>query len=285
MFPLHFRQYLTELFRVLLASVMLFGSLSATVLAKTDTALWRMADDQNKATIDHSAWNAFLKTYLVTDHADGINRVRYAEVSEPDRRQLQRYIASLANIDPREFARKEQMAYWINLYNAITIELILKNYPVESITSLGEKFFAFGPWDDPMITVAGETLTLNDIEHQILRPIWQDPRIHYAVNCASIGCPNLNSEAFTGENLETLLDQGARAYVGHPRGLRFEAADEIVVSKIYDWFVEDFGDSESGVLKHLADYADENLAEKLRRFRGDIDYEYDWSLNGANTGS
>lgn len=126
---------------------------------------------------------------------------RYAEVTKEDKTLLNDYLDQLSKLDPREFNRQEQYAYWVNLYNALTVKLILDNYPVASITKLGG-LFSFGPWDEKVFTVAGQTLTLNDIEHRILRPIWKDPRTHYAVNCASLGCPNLQSQAFTAQNTE-----------------------------------------------------------------------------------
>ena len=118
------------------------------------------------------------------------------------------------------------------------------------------------------------------MEHRILRPIWKDPRVHYAVNCASIGCPNLQDRAYTSKNTEVLLEKGAREYINHPRGAAFEGK-KLVLSDIYDWFQEDFGGSDQGVLRHLRRYAAPDLAGKLESFSGRIDYQYDWSLNEA----
>ena len=118
----------------------------------------------------------------------------------------------------------------------------------------------------------------DDIEHRILRPLWREPRTHYAINCASIGCPNLMREAFTAGNTEALLDAGARAYVNHPRGVTV-AGDNLVVSSIYDWFQVDFGGSDKGVIRHLRQYAEPALEARLQRFDSIDDDEYDWSLN------
>ena len=151
-------------------------------------------------------------------------------------------------------------------------------YPVDSIREIHEGWLDIGPWDDVHALVAGRELTLNDIEHRILRPIWRDERIHYAVNCASLGCPNLAPKAYASSTLEEQLEQGAMDYVNHPRGAAFADGD-LVVSSIYDWYQEDFGDSEAAVIEHLMEYADEELAVRLRGFGGGLDYEYDWSLN------
>jgi len=140
--------------------------------------------------------------------------------------------------------------------------------------------FSDGPWERKLLDVAGEQLSLNDIEHRILRPIWKDPRIHYAVNCASIGCPNLAAEPYRGATVEAQLDDAARAYVNHPRGVMIDG-DRLVVSKIYTWFADDFGGGEKSVIVHLKRYALPELTAQLNRFEAINGYEYDWGLNGA----
>ncbi len=240
---------------------------------------WDHSDASNPAVIDHRPWQGLLDRYLDTRHASGVYRFAYAAVRNADRQTLRAYLAALQALDPRRYSRPEQEAYWINLYNALTVDLVLRHYPVESIRDIGGGWLTRGPWDDPVATVAGRELTLNDIEHGILRPIWRDPRIHYAVNCASIGCPNLAGRAYTRDNLEELLEQGARGYINHPRGARWQDG-RLTASSIYDWYQEDFGGTEKGVVDHLLRYARPGLAERLRGHEGAIDYyEYDWSLN------
>ena len=204
--------------------------------------------------------------------------MRYAQVSEEGRQQLQNYLATLQGLPISRYSRSEQLAYWINLYNARTVDLILENYPLDSITDISFSLFSFGPWDEPVLTVEGETLSLNDIEHRILRPIWQDPRLHYAVNCASLGCPNLLPEPYTGQHVEQQLEDVAKAFVNHPRGVHFDG-EQLRLSKIYDWYEIDFGHELRDVIRHLILYAQPALAEQLRHFEGEIDYEYDWQLN------
>lgn len=246
----------------------------------TNTQTWNRSDESNPATIDHQAWQKILDTYLVTDHSSGVNRFRYSQVNSKDKQTLKAYLAQMQQIDPRSYRRSEQMAYWINLYNALTVDLILDHYPVKSIKKLGSGLFSFGPWDDGIAQVAGETITLNDIEHKILRPIWKDPRIHYAVNCASYGCPNLSSKAFTGESTEALLDLGARDYVNHARGVQFEKG-KLKVSSIYHWYSEDFGGNDPSLIIHLKKYANPQLKQQLDQYKGSIDHDYDWKLNDA----
>ena len=264
------------------AVVALAGAGGAVAAAQEHAKFWSARDDANDATIDHSAWQAILDAHLRTDHPSGIHRFDYAalQANASHRQRLDEYVAALQAIDPREYAAAEQKAYWFNLYNALTVRLVTASYPVKSIRDLGEAWLSIGPWDDAAAVVAGRELTLNDIEHQILRPIWQDARIHYGVNCASLGCPNLLPAAFTAANTERLLEEAAKEYVNHPRGVRWaDDGRSVVVSGVYDWYQEDFGGDEAGVLRHLARYAEADLAERLRAFRGDVDYSYDWALN------
>ncbi len=247
---------------------------------------WDASDETNAATVDHSAWQSLLDKFLLK-HESGINRFDYAalKASAGDREKLRDYLAMLQSFDPREYSRVEQKAYWINFYNALTVETVTGEYPVDSIREISESLLGIGgiipvgPWGDVRAEVAGLDLTLDNIEHGILRPIYSDPRIHYGVNCASIGCPNLMPTAFSGENTEELLDTAAREYVNHIRGVDIIDEDFMVVSSIYTWFVEDFGGNEETVIDHLLQYAEPELAGKLQDFAGFIEYEYDWALN------
>lgn len=245
---------------------------------------WTRHDPAGADGVDHAAWDGLLRQHL-HPAPDGINRFAYAAVSAADRAVLDGYLAGLAATPVDALNRGEQFAYWVNLYNALTIAVVLDHYPVASIRDIdiSPGLFSNGPWRARLITVAGEDLSLDDVEHRILRPIWRDPRIHYAVNCAALGCPNLQPEAFTAANTERLLEAGATAFVNHPRGARV-AQRRLTVSSIYEWFSEDFGGDDAGVITHLRRYANGSLAIALagiRRVAGD---DYDWSLNDA-TGS
>ena len=153
---------------------------------------WQTHDPAAAETIDHSTWAEFLAAHVSRDR-DGVNRVAYGNVSDADRERLAAYIARLTAVPIGRFSRAVQLAYWINLYNALTVDLVLSVYPIDSILDIdiSPGILAFGPWDAAMTQVEGRPLSLNDIEHRILRPIWRDARIHYALNCASVGCPNL----------------------------------------------------------------------------------------------
>jgi hypothetical protein len=248
-----------------------------------EIAGWGVSDETSTATIDQSPWQEILDGYVGADDS-GVNLFDYEAISSnaADTAKLDDYLGFLRGLDPSAYSRAEQMAYWINLYNAVTVRVVLGGYPVESVREIHEGLVPLvGPWGDVHANVAGQDLTLDDIEHRILRPIWKDPRIHYAVNCAAYGCPHLATTAFTADNLEELLDQGARDYVNHLRGV--DVLDEAfaVVSSIYpdDWYREDFGVTVADVIAHFLQYADAELAEQLRGFDGIMEYDYDWRLN------
>jgi hypothetical protein len=244
---------------------------------------WQAHDPASTATIDHSPWDRLLASYVVRG-GDGIARFAYDRVSEADRAALDAYVGGLAATPISGYSRPEQRAYWINLYNALTVQVVLDHYPVGSIMDIdiSPGLFAKGPWDKKLLEIEGEPVSLNDIEHRILRPIWQDPRLHYALNCASLGCPDLMQKAYTAALAETLLDTAAFAYVNHPRGVRIDGG-ELEVSSIYAWFQEDFGGGDKTIIAHLKRYAAPPLAEALASFATIADHDYDWSLNDAAT--
>lgn len=269
---------------VLNISLMSLLALSPVVFSAPETEAlkyWQPNNESNTNVIDHSAWQSILDKYLDDEHPSEVNRFNYAGMDEAGAKLLQSYLGKMQDIDPRQYSKDVQKAYWINLYNALTVQVILDNYPVESITKTGEGIFSFGPWDDEVAKIEDQELTLNNIEHGILRPLWKDNRIHYAVNCASISCPNLLGEAYTAKNTESLLQHSAKAYVNHERGVRFED-DELMVSSIYHWYVEDFGGEDTSLLEHLQQYALPDLKTKLQNYQGEINHGYDWNLNEAD---
>lgn len=258
----------------------LFGFVASVSAAPKMELLpfWSASNEQSTQTLDHSDWQRLLTHYLDVRHPSGIHRFDYAAVLPADGRLLLKYLQRLQALDPRQLNKAEQKAYWINFYNALTVSVVLEHYPVASIKKTGQGFFSFGPWDDSLAHVQGHALSLNQIEHGILRPIWRDRRIHYAVNCASLSCPNLQGEVFTATNTELLLERSADSYINHPRGVAF-VDGQLLLSSIYEWYKEDFGDNKKALLTHLQRYAKTDLMGKLERYRGEISYHYDWALN------
>lgn len=267
----------------LLIFTLFFGTFASAAPDADLWSYWKQHDPSSQQQIDHTPWKEFLAQYLVQGN-HGINRVQYEAVSKEAKKDLDQYVSKLEGIAITEYSRPVQMAYWINLYNALTVKLVLEHEPVDSIRDIdiSPGWFSSGPWGKKLLEVEGKELSLNDIEHRILRPIWKDNRIHYAVNCASMGCPNLQNKPFTADNLETLLERGARQYVNHPRGVRIKNG-AVYASKIYFWYMEDFEGTEQGVLEHLRKYAKQDLREKLKQYDSIDEYRYDWRLNDTNT--
>jgi len=223
----------------------------------------------------NAPYNAFLSKYVTSEN--GLNLVAYGKVTDEDERSLEGYIETLSSADISKLTDDQLMAYWFNLYNAKTVDLILDNYPVKSIKKIG--FFS-GPWDKDILTVRGEDMSLNNIEHDIVRKSFDEPRVHFAFNCASIGCPNLKSTAWEAETLDTDLTQAAKDYIASPRGVRVEENGDITASSIFKWYKDDFGDSEADVMSYLASYAEGDKKAALQQASEIKDYDYDWSLNG-----
>ena len=240
----------------------------------------------NAAADDEVAFDGLLQRY-VSAGADGVNRVDYGRwrATAADRTALDEYIAGQARLAPSQMGKPAQFAYWANLYNAITLKVILDAYPVASIRDiksagvwLDPKAFT-GPWVAKRVTVEGRTLSLDEIEHSILRVMFKDPRVHYSVNCASYGCPNIGMKAWRSETLEADLDAAARAYINHPRGVSAGKDGTLKVSSIYAWFKADFGGSDASLIVHFKRYAEPDLAKALETATGIAGDDYDWSLN------
>jgi hypothetical protein len=269
--------------RVLLMCAMVVSGLSIEVVAAPTAdkwAFWDQSDPSSTAIIDHSLWQQVLDSYLNVGD-DGINRFAYKGVDSSGKQQLSAYLRQMAQIDSRAYNASEQQAYWINVYNALTVNVVLKYPKKKSILRMGEQIFSVGPWDDTVYEVAGQELTLNDIEHRILRPIFKDHRVHYAVNCASIGCPNLGAKAFAGAELEAQLARQEREYISHPRGVTFDKKGRLKLSQIYEWYGSDFAADEARLITHLA-VRHETLGAKLAVYSGKVSYHYDWDLNTAD---
>jgi hypothetical protein len=261
------------------------GVISSLAVAAPDSKLqefWVVHDETSNVKVSHLAWQEILDKYLDTAHPSGVNRFAYAAVKKDDIKLLGSYLESLQVIDPRRLSRAEQLPYWVNFYNALTVQVILKEYPIESIRGIRFLSSPFGPWDKNLVKVQRKNLSLNDIEHGILRPIWKDPRIHFAVNCASIGCPNLIGKAFSAKNSDTLLEAAASAFINHSRGV--EVSNEgLMLSSIFDWYSSDFGASRSAVMTYISRYLDggSQLIDKVNKSDSviKIEYQYDWALN------
>lgn len=223
--------------------------------------------------VTHEIWDGLLKKHV---GADGF--VNYKGFIR-DSAVLNKYLRLLETSHPSDkgWSREEQMAYWINAYNAYTVQLISRNYPVKSIKDI-KKGVAFvnSVWDIKFIKIQGFTYDLNNIEHNILRPVFKDARIHAAVNCASFSCPKLLNEAFTAKSLESQLDKVMRSFVNDPVRNKI-TAEKAQVSEIFKWFKGDFERDAKSVREYLNRYSKVKLTDKT-----DISHlDYSWDLNEA----
>jgi hypothetical protein len=230
------------------------------------------------------AWDNLLAKYVRAD-SSGLNRVNYAgwKANSADMAALDGVVSTFAAMPVSTLSRGDQFCLWANLYNALTVQVVLSRFPVRSIRDIKSNPLALGPWKDKRITVQGARLSLDDIEHNILRKQWRDPRVHYAVNCASIGCPNLGRRGWRAESLDADLNAAARAFINSPRGVRVAREGQIRVSSIYQWFKVDFGNNDAGVLAHLRQYATPALGAQLANARI-VGNDYDWAINAASGG-
>ncbi|HEX5605027.1 MAG TPA: DUF547 domain-containing protein [Candidatus Binatia bacterium] len=247
-------------------------------------ARWDKHDAASTETIDHTRWQGFLQKFVVTAHPSGINRIRYQAVGADAFASLRGYLSSMQTVTISNYNRAEQKAFWINVYNALTVQLVLSRYPIASIRdiNISPGLATRGPWGAKLFIVEGERLTLDDIQHRILRPIWKDSRAHYALTTAALGSPHLQSIAYTARNSEALLEKSAREFINHPRGVSIQNG-RLQVSTLYVWFQEDFGGGAEGLMEHWQDYADASLADALAKYNGGLAHDYDWRLNGSES--
>lgn len=255
----------------------LFSGLATPARADLEATFAKFDPDSTR-TVDNSAFAEVLGRYLTMSDS-GVTLLAYGAVTKADRDLLKDYTRALQATDVTALNRDEQFAFWANLYNAVTVELILDRYPVDSIRDITNGWFSIGPWKIDLMKMQGVDLSLDDVEHNILREFWDDNRVHYAVNCASIGCPNLYAEPFEGATLDATLTKNAKAYINHPRGVEVRENGGLHASRIYSWFKGDFGGSEASTIEHFRKYADAELLEKLDGRDSIGGYQYDWSLN------
>lgn len=238
-----------------------------------------------QTTSSHAAWTSILQNYVSAPDGQGLTHFDYARLSSnaADKAKLASYIQSLSATNAGTLSQNEAIAFYSNLYNAVTIDLIVQNYPVGSIrkakTYNGEKVSGIaGPWKKVKVSVNGQTMSLNDVEHEVLRKQFPSPYVHYMVNCASVGCPNLLDTAWEANTLDAARKKAATDYINSPRGVKITPKG-LVVSSIFKWFKEDFGGSKANVLKHIRQHANPQLAAAIDSGATITGYDYDWSLN------
>ena len=221
--------------------------------------------------IDNSIYASLLKT-----HVSPTGQVNYNGFKK-DEIMLDQYLHVLSHADISQLTQTEKFAYFINVYNAFTIKLILMHYPgINSIKEIGT--FFTNPWQKKFIPLNGRNVTLDYIEHEILRPQFKDPRVHFAINCASKSCPILRNEPYEAEALESQLSDQARIFINNKARNRVRE-NTLYVSKIFKWFKEDFQDNPLIIIRQ---YANDEFKTAIQNLNPNIDIkylDYDWSLN------
>lgn len=224
------------------------------------------------ALVDHGAYDRLLKKYV---NAQGLVNYQGFKADEKDFNQ---YLALLSKNPPAaNWSKADQMAYWINAYNAFTIRLILDHYPVTSIKDIGSKIkipFVTTPWAAKFFAIGGEKMSLDNIEHGILRKKFDDPRIHFTLVCASISCPRLRNEAYTAAALEKQLDDQGRDFLNNPAKNKVSKSSA-QLSKYFDWYKGDWEKNGQSVVKWVNRYATTKMDDNTKI----IYLDYNWNLN------
>ena len=268
---------------LLIAGMTALASLAGPLARAPHFAASAAPREASEAGFDHthSAWTRVLAAHVRDGWVDYAGLHRRPEA-------LDAYLASLAAPRPEEFrswSEKEQLAFWINAYNAWTVRLILDNYPLESIRSIGLlPGAAFRSRFIPLGRLRGSSgmISLNDIEHGVLRPEFREPRIHFAIVCASAGCPALRSEAYRAADLESQLDDAARDFLRDTTKNRFDSRSRTLhLSSIFKWFGEDFETAAGSLESFVGPYLDEATRSQLDGGEVTVSFlDYDWTLNG-----
>lgn len=231
------------------------------------------------AEIQHATWDALLKRYV--DEQGNVNYAQWKSTAA-DMQALESYLKTLSRANPNLKSNPQQaLAFWINAYNAVTVWGILREYPTTSIRNHTAKLFGYNIWDDLLLTVGGKPFSLNQMEHDILRKMGE-PRIHFAIVCASKSCPRLLAQAYDADRLEMQLTENTKDFFANRQNFRFDSQQRrFYLSSILDWFGTDFGGTQTQQLQAIAPYLPTSEAQQAAaRGFGTISFlAYDWGLN------
>ncbi|MCI5073383.1 DUF547 domain-containing protein [bacterium] len=221
----------------------------------------------------HAQWTAVLKQHTEQKNQQVLVNYQAIKKNSVKLNQYLKQLETLSSKDFKQFSQKQKLAFWINAYNAYTVKLIVDHYPVKSIKDINSGWFKGGPWKKKFIPLMGKTYSLDNIEHDIIRQNFTEARIHFAVNCASMGCPSLFQQAFTAEKLDEQLSQAAKHFLSNPNKNRVKDSS-MKISKIFKWYGDDFKKQYGSYQQFIV----ETL--KLKKKNYSVDFlDYDWSLN------
>ena len=263
----------------LLTCLFLLNNVAIASFHKNLWPKWEAHNPISTDTISHQEWQDFLTRRVITNDEE-INLIDYPQMTKADINGLEHYITHLSQINISAYNRNEQLAYWLNLYNAVVVKIVAGYYPIDTVrdVNISPGLFNVGPWGANIVTIAGTQLSLDDIQNRIIRAIWNDPRTHYAVNDGTIGSANLSKNVYQGSIIDQQLNQAAFRYINSLRGIQV-IDGKLVVSKIYGWYLDDFGGNESDVINHLSFFAKEPLRTQLKKINSITSYIYNWHLN------
>jgi len=254
-----------------IAVVVGFALVQQAALAAPNTKLiefWDDSEEESGLRVDHSAWDFLLKKYVTESPATEVNRFDYDAVTDADREALDSYVEYLQSLDPRQLPKIKQKAFWMNLYNAEVVRQVLRSSPIDSVLELGSQL-----WKRKRLKVTLQKMSLDNIEHGVLRPIFDDPRIHFSLATGALGGPNILPQAYTGDNVDYLIEHNTRAFLAHSRGASMQG-NRLVLSTMFKGHQEDFG----SVKKFIFPYVTEAVSGVLKDMTS-ARYVYDWRLN------
>ncbi len=262
----------TYLLQLLICSLLAHSVAQAAPRANA-IDFWDDSEEQSELKIDYSAWEEILEKYVVTDHASNVNRFNYGGMLEADKTALDNFILYMQQMDPRQLTKQRQKAFWLNLFNAGMIqEIALEDQPQSSIKEKGSRL-----WRKKRFYITMQEMSFDDIEHGILRPIFNDPRVHFSLVAGTVGSGRIIKSAFSGENVEQLLEENTKEFLSHERGFSYKDG-KLFLSQIFKWYQKDFGTNFKAVKNFIRPYvSEENAAVLIKSKRAS--YQYDWALN------
>lgn len=264
--------------------LLIFFVLDAHAAPKAELIkFWNDNEPLSTMQVDHNPWQEILTAYVDDQHASGINRFDYSAVTASDARKLKEYLAAIQKIEPRQLNPNEAKAYWINMFNAVLVDKVVDTYQSGSrraIRRILNGGIRSSGWGKEVAEVVMQSISLNDIEHGILRPIWNDHRIHFALSANTVSGANIQKTAFSGNNIEELLEKARVEFFQHPRSVRVNG-NRMILNSIFEWYASDFASNKRALLAYISENVSEDKRQAIRGLTK-IRYDYSWNLNAPD---
>ncbi len=241
---------------------------------------WNDVEPESLINVAHSAFKEVLTAYISDQHPSGIARFNFNAVSASDRTKLESYLDYLQLLEPRQLNEGQAKAYWVNIYNAATLKMMLDAYEDDRVSSIRDArtgVFSARPWKRKLVTISQQKMSLDDIHNGVLRPMYKDHRIHFALFFFSLGGPDVSATILEGENNEEVLNALEKNYMSHYRAARLNGS-ELVLSGLFETYDTDFADDFDSLLQYIAQHVPEEISAAFPNI-SDTRYEYDWGIN------